>query len=118
VPEPDLLRAIPLPTKERLYDFVARIPSGHVVTYLQIVRTLGFPSSSYARVIPGLLAPAAHLPVHRVVASDLRLVERHVPDQKALLAGEGVHTEAGAVSVAALWDSSFYFAESHGASSS
>jgi alkylated DNA nucleotide flippase Atl1 len=76
--------------KNRFQEFVARIPSGKVVTTSDLVLALGV-TDSHCRVIPTLIKTApAHLPVHRIVAVNGRLFAQHMPDQADRLSKEGI----------------------------
>jgi len=107
---PMRLRAMPDDPKERLADFLSRVPAGAVVTYAQVKTVLGY-ASGYLRVLPVLLKSMSNrLPAHRVVGTDLHAIERHLPRQIAMLRAEGVRVgEDGAVSFESLWDTINYF---------
>lgn len=71
-----------------VYDVVAQIPAGRVVTYGQIARLVGMPR--HARRVGRAMATApAELPCHRVVNAGGRTVPGW-SDQRALLEVEGV----------------------------
>lgn len=73
-----------------VYSIVRQIPSGKVCTYGWIARLLGKPQ--YARRVGKALSeapPFLHLPCHRVVGSQGRMVP-HWPEQRELLLQEGV----------------------------
>jgi alkylated DNA nucleotide flippase Atl1 len=90
--------------RDRFNEFVARIPSGRIVTTADLVLALGV-DRSYYRVIPTLIKKSpAHFPVHRIVAIDGSLLARHIPDQFARLAGEGVGIDGGMVSDCHRWN--------------
>jgi len=78
-----------------VYDLVARIPEGYVVTYGQIACALGKPHG--ARVVGSAMrcAPSGrHLPCHRVVNKAGEMAPNHVFGECALqrdmLEAEGV----------------------------
>lgn len=75
---------------QEVYSIVKEIPFGNVITYGQIARLIGMPQCS-RRVGQALFhAPEErHLPCHRVVNSQGRLVP-FWQEQRALLADEGV----------------------------
>lgn len=71
-----------------VYDIVAQIPAGRVVTYGQIARLVGLPG--YARHVGHALASAPEgLPCHRVVNSQGRTAPGWT-EQRELLEREGV----------------------------
>ena len=75
--------------REVVYEIVAQIPQGRVLTYGAIARLAGYPNHSrlVGRVMRG--APDGQLPCHRVVSASGRLAP-HFPTQASLLAAEGV----------------------------
>ena len=76
--------------QQEVYNIVAAIPPGRVVTYGQIAYLIGKPQCS--RMVGHTLhnVPAdMHLPCHRVVNSQGRLAP-FWEEQRTLLAGEGV----------------------------
>ncbi len=75
--------------REVVYEIVAQIPQGRVLTYGAIARLAGYPNHSrlVGRVMRG--APDGQLPCHRVVSATGRLAP-HYPAQAELLAAEGV----------------------------
>lgn len=78
-----------------VYDIVAQIPRGKVLSYGDIARLAGWPAHSRLAGRAMAVAPASlHLPCHRVVSAAGRLVP-HWPQQAALLAAEGVDVKAG-----------------------
>lgn len=90
-------------TKERLYQFLASIPVGKVVTTADVILALGVTSAHY-RTLPGLLKRApAELPVHRVIAYDRTLLTRHFPHQAEALASEGIEMLKGQVPESYCW---------------
>ncbi|MEO1146787.1 MAG: MGMT family protein [Cyanobacteria bacterium J06638_22] len=104
----DRFPAIPETTRGKFEDFVARIPPGKVVPTKALLLALGL-TTSYARVIPTLLKKSdPSLPVHRIVAADGRLFTQHLPEQRAVLAAEGVIVEGDRVSAAQFWEAEFF----------
>lgn len=80
---------------EKVYDIVAQIPKGNVMTYSQIGLILG--SRYYARRVGQAMSHAPehlHLPCHRVVNSKGELAPEHVfggqMAQRDMLLAEGV----------------------------
>lgn len=80
---------------EKVYDIVAQIPEGTVMTYSQIGQILG--SRYYARMVGQAMSHAPgdrQLPCHRVVNSKGELAPDHVfggrKTQKDMLLSEGV----------------------------
>lgn len=76
--------------QQEVYNVVAAIPSGKVVTYGQVAFLIGRPQCS--RMVGHVMhdVPSElHLPCHRVVNSQGRLVPFWV-EQRALLESEGV----------------------------
>jgi len=80
---------------QRVYELVARVPPGRVITYGQIALRLGYPNG--ARTVGWAMrcAPAGRgLPCHRVVRASGELAPAHVFGgagvQRARLASEGV----------------------------
>lgn len=76
--------------RKDVYDVVASIPCGKVLTYGQVAWLSGRPGCP--RLVGRLLSEAAdslHLPCHRVVNSQGRTAP-HWPEQAGLLRGEGV----------------------------
>jgi methylated-DNA-protein-cysteine methyltransferase related protein len=78
---------------QRVYEVVARVPRGRVVTYGQIARALGLPQG--ARAVGWALRQCpAELPWQRVVNAQGGLSKgdhpEHIPLQRALLEEEGV----------------------------
>ena len=84
---------VPLPSveglRETVYEIVAQIPRGRVLTYGAIARLAGYPNHS--RLVGRIMrdAPDGQLPCHRVVSASGRLAP-HFPTQASLLAAEGV----------------------------
>lgn len=75
--------------REVVYEIVAQIPRGRVLTYGAIERLAGYPNHS--RLVGRIMrdAPDGQLPCHRVVSATGRLAP-HYPAQASLLAAEGV----------------------------
>jgi len=83
--------------RETVYEIVAQIPSGRVLTYGAIARLAGYPNHSrlVGRIMRG--APDGQLPCHRVVSASGRLAP-HFPAQATLLMSEGIEiTKTGKV---------------------
>ena len=81
--------------KERVYEFVKRIPQGKVATYGQIALHLG--NRNFARVVGNILhgnPDPEHIPCHRVVNAQGRLSRSYafggIEAQRCLLESEGV----------------------------
>jgi alkylated DNA nucleotide flippase Atl1 len=94
--EPERYPVVPDGVYDRLAWVVARIPEGRVLTSERLMTAVGAPRA-YSRVLPTYLARARDqgLPAHRVLTRDGRL-SRHLPGQRARLAGEGVELEPDA----------------------
>ncbi len=75
--------------REVVYEIVAQIPRGRVLTYGAIARLAGYPNHS--RLVGRIMrdAPDGLLPCHRVVNASGRLAS-HYPSQASLLDAEGV----------------------------
>ncbi len=78
---------------ERVFEIVARIPRGHVVTYGQIAERLGLPRG--ARQVGWAMRNCpSDLPWHRVVNASGRISRREPPAamdfQRTLLEEEGI----------------------------
>ena len=75
--------------REVVYEIVAQIPRGRVLTYGAIARLAGYPNHS--RLVGRIMrdAPDGQLPCHRVVSATGRLAP-HYPAQAELLTAEGV----------------------------
>lgn len=83
--------------RETVYEIVAQIPRGRVLTYGAIARLAGYPNHSrlVGRIMRG--APDGQLPCHRVVSASGRLAP-HFPAQATLLMAEGIEiTKTGKV---------------------
>ena len=95
---------------ESVYELVARIPPGKVMTYGQIALVLGRPRA--ARIVGGVMSRAPggrNLPCHRVINSIGELSPPEVFGegvQRQRLSGEGVHFfESGRVDLLrCLWN--------------
>lgn len=87
--EPDYYPALSDIPYERFLDYIRLIPAGKVVTYSQIIQSIGV-DRSYFRAIPSYLkkTPTSY-PSHRVVDSQGRITP-HVAGQEAKLAAEGI----------------------------
>jgi methylated-DNA-protein-cysteine methyltransferase-like protein len=80
--------------KANVYEVVAAIPSGNVLTYGDVARLAGWPN--HARWVGRVMknTPAElHIPCHRVVNSEGRTAPCW-PEQRALLKGEGITFKA------------------------
>lgn len=94
---PKAFAPIPEQPYRRFLQLVARIPTGKVVTYQQIITSIGV-TRSYYRVLPLYLKKASkettfQYPIHRVVDSKGYLLS-HIPGQSAQLAAEGLPLDA------------------------
>ena len=102
----------PLPEspRERVYELIGSIPSGRVITFNQIVQTMGL-TSSYVRVIPRYIKNSTDdTPCYRVVSDGLKLIESHIPNQKELLESENVDISNNQVSDEFFrWDTRNFF---------
>jgi len=85
--------------KEKVYEFLTRIPKGKVATYGQIAAYLG--NKKLARVVGNILhsnPDPGRFPCHRVVNSKGQVAENFAfggaPAQRELLEWEGVVFEA------------------------
>jgi methylated-DNA-protein-cysteine methyltransferase-like protein len=75
---------------ERVYDIVARVPHGRVVSYGQIARVLGNPRAARGVGWACAVCPE-HLPWQRVVMADGAIAGGAFADmRRALLESEGV----------------------------
>jgi len=79
----------------RVYDIVAKVPAGYVITYSQIAYALGSPRA--ARVVGSAMRnapPERKLPCHRVVNKNGNMAPNHVFGerdlQRDILEAEGV----------------------------
>ncbi len=76
---------------EQVYDIVARIPSGRVMSYGQIARMMGRPRMARFVGYASNNKNSWHLPWHRVVMKDGSLCgEPYFNEQYKLLRAEGV----------------------------
>lgn len=74
----------------QVYEVVARIPRGRVVSYGQIARMLGFPRAA-RQVGRALRLCPDELPWQRVVMRDGSVAGgQHVPFRRAMLEAEGI----------------------------
>ena len=98
--------------RERLWDAVERIPWGQVATYAALVLGIGVPRT-FTRALPRLLKKGpSGLPLHRVLDSQARLIEQHVPDQRERLLREGASIgQGGRVDHPVFWDPTSLYAE-------
>jgi len=88
---------------ERFPEFVARIPTGRVVTTADLLLALGC-DRSYYRVIPAWIKKAPpDLPVHRIVTKDQRLLLKHLPNQAQQLRAEGICVQDDRVETGDRW---------------
>ncbi len=103
------LPSIPTHPRARIYDLLSKVPRGRVVTCMAAIAVLGL-LKGYARVIPRVLKDAPEdTPVHRMVATDRSLMERHLPGQRRWLSSEGVEFDGERVRERSLWDAERYF---------
>lgn len=109
---PGVCRPLSDVPRERLWDAVGRIPWGQVATYAVIVLGIGVPKA-FTRALPRLLKKGpSGLPLHRVLDSQARLIEQHVPDQRERLLREGASIgQGGRVDHPVLWDPASLYAE-------
>ncbi|MEO1400508.1 MAG: MGMT family protein [Cyanobacteria bacterium J06635_1] len=96
--EPNAFAPIPEEPYQRFLQLVARIPTGKIVTYQQIITSIGV-TRSYYRVLPLYLKKALketsfQYPIHRVVDSKGDLLP-YVPHQIEQLAAEGLQISKG-----------------------
>jgi len=83
--------------KERVRWLLQRVPSGRVVTFMDVIGMVGAPSG-FARALPAYLKAwvregAVELPVHRMTDSRGGLLDKYVPGQRAMLEAEGVDVQ-------------------------
>lgn len=97
----------PETTRAKVEGFIARVPAGKVVRTTDILHALGL-TRSYYRVIGGFLKKMPHVPTHRVVSSDGRLLTRHLPQQREQLAAEGVDVQGDRVPNFYYWEAQFF----------
>ena len=83
---------------ERFLALLSKIPPGKVITYRQILTSIGV-DRSYYRVMPLYLKKAApNYPVHRVIDSKCQILS-HIPQQSEKLAAEGIKLQGDRRSV-------------------
>jgi len=90
-----LTHVAPQQLREEVYNIVAQIPRGRVLTYGDVARLSGYPNHS--RLVGRLLSAVPstlHLPCHRVVNASGRLAP-HWPEQQERLEAEGVEVKCG-----------------------
>ena len=75
---------------EQVYDIVAKIPAGRVVTFGQIARMIGRPRMARFVGFASNNKNSWHLPWHRVVFKDGRLIPGYEEQQYRDLKSEGV----------------------------
>ena len=75
---------------EQVYDIVAKIPHGRVVTFGQIARMIGRPRMARFVGFASNNKSSWHLPWHRVVFKDGRLIPGYEEQQYRDLKSEGV----------------------------
>ena len=75
---------------EQVYDIVAKIPAGRVMTYGQIARMIGRPKMARFVGFASNNKNSWHLPWHRVVFKDGRLIPQWAVEQYRDLKAEGV----------------------------
>ena len=92
---PAAFPALPEKPFERFLGFLAKVPSGQVITYKHIIQGIGV-ANGYYRALPKYLQKAAQLgyPVHRVLDS-AGCLSSHMPDQAKLLSAEGIAVVRG-----------------------
>jgi alkylated DNA nucleotide flippase Atl1 len=96
--------AIPETTRGKFEEFVARIPVGKVVSTTNLLLALGL-THSYYRSIPILLKKSpTHLPVHRIVSANGKLLTQHIPQQYNALHDEDVKVMDDQVSRNYFWE--------------
>lgn len=86
------------PFTERVYEAVAALSPGEVVSYGEIAAQVGAPGA--ARAVGTVLAGSEGLPWWRVVRADGRLASGKVDDQARRLRAEGVEVRDGRVRAA------------------
>jgi alkylated DNA nucleotide flippase Atl1 len=86
--------------RDAVYELVAAIPPGEVMTYGEVAAECGFPGA--ARAVGTVMARSdGELPWWRVVAANGRLVPGHEAEHTRRLRAEGVAVRNGRVAVAA-----------------
>jgi len=89
---------IPFTVLERFIWLLKQIPRGHVLSYKQIIVSLGL-FAVYYRVLPTYLKKLGDaVPIHRIVDSKGKLLE-FIPDQEEMLLQEGILIENGIVNL-------------------
>lgn len=82
--------------QQAVYDVVRSIPQGRATSYGAIAEAIGFPNHSrlVGKVMHGCSSESEHIPAHRVVNSQGKLVGRGAfstsEEMKRLLESEGV----------------------------
>ncbi|WP_416668146.1 MGMT family protein [Egbenema bharatensis] len=95
---PDAFPALPEKPFDRFLNFLTQIPVGQVVTYREVITSIGV-ANGYFRALPKYLQKADHsgYPAHRVLNTSGEITA-HVRDQKQRLEAEGVRVqETGSV---------------------
>jgi methylated-DNA-protein-cysteine methyltransferase related protein len=87
---------------DRVYNFIQKIPRGHVTTYGQVARFLHLPGG--ARAVGYALAATPNgrgIPWHRVVGAGgrIRVPEPYAIKQRRLLESEGVSLDGGMINM-------------------
>ena len=89
VVEPNYFPALSEIPYKRFLNLVDKIPWGRVITYKQILTSMGV-DRSYYRVMPLYLKKASNnYPIHRVLDSQGHTIS-HIPQQKEKLEAEGI----------------------------
>jgi len=98
---------IPDTTRGKFEEFVSRIPNGQVVRTPDLLLALGL-TNSYYRVIPTFIKTSMNLtfllPVHRIVATQGKLLTQFIPHQIQALLGEGIQIEGDRVLEQFYWN--------------
>jgi alkylated DNA nucleotide flippase Atl1 len=85
--------------RDAVYELVAAIPPGEVMTYGEVAAECGYPGA--ARAVGTVMANSdGELPWWRVVAANGRLVPGHEAEHTRRLRAEGVALRNGRVAVA------------------
>lgn len=94
---PARYRPLPDSMQQRFADFLATVPPGRVVRYLDVTVAMGV-DASFIRALPGYIrrASALSLPLHRIVNARGELLA-FVPGQAGLLVAEGVTVNGNCV---------------------
>ena len=88
--EPDYFPALSAIPYNRFLNLIGKIPQGKVITYRQILTSIGV-DKSYYRVLPTYIKKAAsNYPVHRILDSQGQTII-HIPQHRAKLAAEGIN---------------------------